>query len=186
VAVILGRGSKPDVELHLAHVLSDNIPVMKRAGGGCAVVLDPGNVIVSVALPLPGIAGIRTAFRQVSDWLIGGLAAIGVDGVRQRGVSDLALADRKVGGSCVYRTRDLLYYSTTLLIQPDLDLVTRYLRHPPREPDYRQGRGHREFMGKLSDRLAHRAPSAVVADLSAALTASKLETIVMRKFSRGR
>ena len=75
---------------------------------------------------------------------------------RQRGVSDLVIGaagarDRKIGGACIYRTRGLLYYSTTLLVGPDLDLVERYLPHPPREPEYREGRGHREFMGSLRE-----------------------------------
>jgi lipoate-protein ligase A len=40
-------------------------------------------------------------------------------------------------------------YSATLLVDPDLDLVERYLAHPPREPEYRRGRPHRDFMGRL-------------------------------------
>ena len=118
------------------------------------MVLDPGNVIVSVALPLPGISGIKSAFGSISDWLIAALAEYGLPDVRQRGVSDLAIPapghlDLKIGGSCIYRTRGLLYYSTTLLVDPDLDLVDRYLPYPPREPDYRSGRSHRQFMGSL-------------------------------------
>ncbi len=34
-------------------------------------------------------------------------------------------------------------------LDPDLDLVDRYLLYPPREPDYRYGRSHRKFMGSL-------------------------------------
>jgi hypothetical protein len=30
-----------------------------------------------------------------------------------------------------------------------MPLVDRYLQHPPREPGYRQGRPHTEFMGSL-------------------------------------
>jgi lipoate-protein ligase A len=181
VAVVLGRGSNPEVELHVANVLQDGVQVLKRPGGGCAVVLDPGNVIVSVALPSPGIAGIRTAFRQTSDWVIAGLDALGVDDVRQRGVSDLAWGDRKIGGSCIYRTRGLLYYSTTLLLQPDLDLVIRYLQHPPREPAYRRGRGHREFLRPLSEMFAPCSTAAVVADLQAALAAGRLNDFVIHR-----
>jgi lipoate-protein ligase A len=42
-----------------------------------------------------------------------------------------------------------VYYSASLLVKPDVSLVERYLRHPPREPEYRRGRSHREFMGAL-------------------------------------
>ena len=90
-----------------------------------------------------------SAFREATDWLIAGLDAAGFPGVRGDGVSDLVLDGRKVGGSCIYRTRGLVYYSTTLLTDPDLDLIHRYLPHPPREPGYRRGRAHRDFLGAL-------------------------------------
>ena len=151
VAVVVGRGGRPEVEVDLAAARADGVPVLRRRGGGCAVVLDPGNMIVSLALPLPGVGGITSAFARVSAWLIDGLADCGVPGVTQEGTSDLALAGRKVGGSCIWRTQGLVYYSTTLLVAPDLALAERYLPHPPREPAYRAGRPHREFMGALRE-----------------------------------
>lgn len=150
VAVVIGRGGKEGVELDMAAIAADQVPVFRRPGGGCAVVLDPGNVIVSVALAMPGLSGIKSAFAGISTWLAGALARLEIPGVEQVGVSDLAVEDVKIGGSCIYRTRGLLYYSTTLLVDPDLDLVERYLPHPPREPAYRQGRTHRQFMGSLA------------------------------------
>jgi lipoate-protein ligase A len=149
VSVVIGRGGHQHLELNTARIAADGVTLFKRPGGGCAVVLDPGNLIVSIAAPLPGIGGIKSSFAAISDWLITALTACGVPGVKQRGISDLAIGERKIGGSCMYRTRDLVYYSTTLLIDPDLDLVDRYLLHPPREPDYRAGRSHRNFMRSL-------------------------------------
>ncbi len=148
-AIVLGRGSKPEVELHLDAVLADGLPVFRRRGGGCAVLLDPGNLIVSVALPMPGIGGSKAAFARLSAWLIEALAAAGAPGVEQRGISDLVLGDRKVGGSAIYREQGLLYYSSTLLIEPDIAGIERWLNHPPREPEYRSGRRHEEFLGAL-------------------------------------
>ena len=113
------------------------------------MVLDPGNLIVSLVAPLAGVGGVTSAFTACTDWLCRGLAEAGVSGVKGDGVSDLVLDDRKVGGSCIYRTRGLVYYATTLLVEPDLALVRRYLPHPPREPAYRRGRRHDDFMGSL-------------------------------------
>lgn len=149
--VVLGRGSKPAVELHLDACLADGVPLLRRRGGGCAVVLDPGNVIVATARPAAGIGGNQAHFDRLTDWLVEALAALGHPGVRKRGISDLALGDRKVGGSCIYRRKGALLFSASLLVHPDLDAVERYLAHPPREPDYRRGRGHREFIGRLVD-----------------------------------
>jgi len=151
---VLGRGSDPEVEVELPAVTADGVALLRRRGGGCAVLLDPGNLVVSVVLPLPGLGDIKRCFARISSWLIEGLRTAGVAGVRQRGVSDLAVGERKIGGSCIYRAKDLLYYSTTLLVDPRLDLVERYLRHPPREPAYRRHRRHAAFMGTLLPLLA--------------------------------
>ena len=147
--VVLGRGSKPELELELEACLADGVPLQRRRGGGCSVVVDPGNVIVSVALAVAGIGGSLQHFDRITRWIAGALAAAGIDGVHREGVSDLALGERKVGGACIYRARNLLYYSATLLVEPDVGLMERYLRRPPREPAYRRGRGHADFVASL-------------------------------------
>ena len=148
--VVLGQGSKPEIELHLEVCIEDNIPVLKRRGGGCAVVIDPGNVIVSVVLPMNGIANNRRYFKRLSEWLVAGLTTIGISGIRHDGISDLVRDDRKVAGACIYCSKDFLYYSATLLVDPDIQLMERYLKYPPREPAYRKGRTHSEFVGTLN------------------------------------
>jgi lipoate-protein ligase A len=45
--------------------------------------------------------------------------------------------------------RQAVLYHGTLLDDFDLGLVTRVLRHPPREPDYRAGRDHGSFLANL-------------------------------------
>ena len=149
VEVVLGRGSRPDREIDAEACLADGVVISRRRGGGCAVVLDPGNVIVSAVLPAEGIGNNTRHFQTITRWLCAALERLGVPDVSRRGISDLALARRKIGGSCIFRTRGLLYYSTTLLVTPDLALMDRYLPHPPREPDYRAGRPHRQFVSPL-------------------------------------
>lgn len=149
--VVLGRGSKPERELDLAACRQDGVEVVRRRGGGCSVVLDAGNVIVSYAAPLTGLGDNKRLIQGLADWLAGGLARIGIEGVSRRGISDLVQGERKVSGSCVHRSRDLYYFSASLLVAPRLELMTRYLAHPPREPDYRAGRAHEAFVGPLVD-----------------------------------
>ncbi len=121
--VVLGSGSRPDVELHLDACHADRVPILRRRGGGCAVVLDPGNVIVSVVVTGLPFGHHRRHFDMLTSWLIAGLERIGVSGVRQAGICDLILGDRKVGGACLHRSR---------------------------EPTYRRGRSHHGFMGSLA------------------------------------
>jgi lipoate-protein ligase A len=139
------------VETRPQIIADDGIPLLRRRGGGCAVVVDPGNLVVSLVLPVPGVGAITAAFTAISAQIAAALAALGIDGVRQAGVSDLTLDDRKLGGACIWRTRGLLYYSTTLLVNPAWDLIDRYLPHPPREPAYRRGRPHREFLTSFAE-----------------------------------
>jgi len=149
VMVVLGRGSDPRVELNVANCVSDRVQVVRRSGGGCSVVLDPGNLVVSVSLAAEGLGRIRSHFDALTDWLIEGLARAGVPGVVRGGVSDLVLADRKIGGSCITRSRGLLLFSCTILVELRVELMERYLAHPPREPGYRRGRPHRDFVGSI-------------------------------------
>jgi lipoate-protein ligase A len=152
--VVLGSGSRPEVELRLDACEADDVPILRRRGGGCSVVLDPGNVIVSVVATGQPFGRHRQQFDTLTAWLIGGLARSGMPGVRQAGTCDLVLGDKKVGGACLHRARDVLYYSVSLLVEPDIEKVNRYLKHPPREPEYRQGRSHCDFMGSLASFLA--------------------------------
>ncbi len=150
ICVVLGTGSSPETELHIDACQADGVDIFRRRGGGCAVVLDPGNVIVSVAAVGLPFGQHRQQFNILTNWLIAGLEHIGYPGIVPEGICDLALNDRKVGGACLYRSRDLLYYSISLLVNPDLNLAMRYLRHPPREPEYRRGRVHDDFMGSIN------------------------------------
>ncbi|MBD3220026.1 hypothetical protein GF314_02185 [bacterium] len=149
LAAVIGRGGDPWRETRPDVLAADAVPLYRRRGGGCAVIVDPGNLVCSLVLPLAGVGEITRAFASISREVIHALAAVGVPGVQQSGVSDLTLAGRKLGGSCIWRTRGLVYYSTTLLVDPDLDAIDRYLPHPPREPEYRRGRAHRDFLTSL-------------------------------------
>jgi lipoate-protein ligase A len=150
-AVVLGLGSRVERELNVDACLADGVQILKRDGGGCAVVIEPGQVIVSVVLPTEGLHDNRRYFGQLTEWVIGRLKVTGIEGVAKAGTSDLAVGDRKVGGACIHRTKDYLYYTTTLLVDPLVELMERYLKHPPREPEYRRGRGHRDFVMGLEE-----------------------------------
>ncbi len=148
--VVLGRGSRPEVELDLDACLEDGVLLRRRRGGGCAVLVDPRDVLVAAAIAAPGIGDNLGHFDRLGRWLVKGLARAGLPGIGRAGISDLILGDRKVAGCCIYRRKGRLLYSASLLVDPDLARMERYLRHPPREPGYRGGRSHRDFVGGLA------------------------------------
>jgi lipoate-protein ligase A len=69
--------------------------------------------------------------------------------VHAAGTSDLAVLDRKFSGNSMRVKRHSLLYHGTLLYDFPLDLVDRYLKAPPRQPQYRAGRSHDQFVANL-------------------------------------
>ena len=102
---VLGSGSRPEVELDLDACEEDNVPILRRRGGGCSVILDPGNVIVSVVATGQPFGRYRQAFDTLTDWLIDGLARCGMPGISQAGICDLVVGDKKVAGACAGEAR---------------------------------------------------------------------------------
>ncbi|TKJ42172.1 hypothetical protein CEE37_00405 [candidate division LCP-89 bacterium B3_LCP] len=178
-AVVVGRGGKAHLEVNLEACQSDSVPVVRRPGGGCAVVIDPGNVIISVVLPTEGIEGNKQYFDRLSQWVIDRLAEAGITNVYQDGISDLVIDDHKIGGSSIYRNQDYLYYSTTILANPQLHLIDRYLQHPPKEPPYRRNRSHREFLGTLSVKFGEDYSAQLLADsLKKSISSEQLISLI--------
>ncbi len=150
VCVVLGRSNRAGREARLEACARDGVPVYRRRGGGGAVVLAPGCLVVSVARPLadPVCAGrgLEAAVRVLAR----ALAETTGMHLEVRGTGDLCVGDRKVGGSTVYARRGGFLYQASVLVSMDLGLVDRYLRHPSREPPYRRGRPHRTFLTTLA------------------------------------
>ena len=169
-AVVAGRGSQLEQEIHLPECRADGIPIFRRPGGGCSVFLDPGNIIVSLAAPCPDLSHTRPLFDGATQWLLAGLKDIGISKAYIDGVSDLVLSDQKVGGTCFYHGRKTGYFSASLLYQPDLAAMCRYLKYPPKTPKYRRGRGHGQFVTALAPVLEFSSITGVIDALSAGLS----------------
>ena len=173
-AVVAGKGSDLDREIRISRCLEDGVWIYRRMGGGCSVFLDPGTLVVSLACPSPGISGIQTLFKACACWLLNGLKSIGVEGVYLDGNSDIVIQNKKVGGSCFYRSRGMGYYTASLLVEPDIDGMERYLKFPPRQPDYRENRCHKDFVTSLCHytcgRDLHSILSALTPHLNTGLT----------------
>jgi lipoate-protein ligase A len=75
--------------------------------------------------------------------------ALAVPGLTIRGISDLAMGERKVSGNSQRRSSRALLHHGTLLYAFEAATVERYLMEPYRQPDYRSGRCHADFLGNL-------------------------------------
>jgi lipoate-protein ligase A len=152
VMVVLGAGRKAEEDVRLEQAASDGVPLRRRRGGGGTVVLSPGQVVLALVTEVSSPFHNREYFRAINHWVREALAEVGVPAelIQDRGISDLALGERKILGTSLYRRRRILFYQGSLLVESELALFDRYLRFPSRTPDYRQGRGHLEFCTTLA------------------------------------
>ncbi len=151
--VVVGSSSRIDEDVDRAACNRLGVRIVRRPSGGLTVVLGPGCVMWSVVVP---IAGPQPAIERIHAAMLNPLCtALQATGrpVVRRGSSDLAVretdGDRKVSGNALRVRRGGILYHGTLLDSLDLDLVSTLLRHPPREPEYRDGRDHRRFLANL-------------------------------------
>lgn len=150
--IVLGRSGKVGEEIDVAAAHRDGVPILRRASGGGTVVAARGCHFFSVLLSLqqrPELQMIDRAHEFVMRRLVASLLPL-VPDIRFQGTCDLTVADKKVSGNSLRLKRDWLLYHGTLLLNMDLGLVSRYLKHPPREPSYRSGRQHAEFLANLN------------------------------------
>lgn len=148
--VILGYSSRPEDELNIPNILKDNVKIFRRKGGGCSVVLLEGMIIISVGYKTLMYHGFTEAMQMINSRIIRALTSAGIINVSIAGVSDLVINAKKILGCSLYKGKEFSIYHGSLVIDSDLSLVDRYLKHPPREPEYRKGRKHSEFMTNLS------------------------------------
>lgn len=150
-AVVLGRSSVASLEANLAACRAEHVPVIRRSSGGSAIVAGPGCLMYGIVLRYAGREHLRLLDEAHKHVLSAVAAALGtlVADIRQLGTSDLAIGRRKFSGNSVRCKRDHLLYHGTLLYDFDLRLIERLLLEPPRQPDYRLGRPHGEFVTNL-------------------------------------
>ena len=148
--IVLGAGRSAEGDVDLAAAERDGVPVLRRKGGGGTVVLSPGQAVIALATEVSSPFRNREYALEIAGWCARALEELGVGGVEARGISDLAIRERKILGSSIYRSRQVLFYQASLLVDLDTGLFGRYLRHPSRVPDYRQGRSHEEFCTTLT------------------------------------
>jgi lipoate-protein ligase A len=148
-AVVLGSGCKLADDVDDDACRADGVPILRRSSGGGTVLLGQGCLCFSLVLSFtrsPELTDIRPSYRVI---LVRVAEALGMPEVEQAGISDLAIAGRKFSGNAQQRKRHHLLHHGTILYAFDLARVGRYLRPPPRQPEYRAGREHEAFIRNL-------------------------------------
>jgi lipoate-protein ligase A len=77
------------------------------------------------------------------------LAAILKAPVEMQGHTDLAIGGLKFCGNAQRRKKHFLLFHGSFLLHLDIDIVERALPMPSKQPDYRLGRSHSDFLLNL-------------------------------------
>lgn len=150
-AVVLGASGRLHEDVITEACLADGVPIARRSSGGGTVVVGPGALNFAVVLPrdfAPGLDAVDRAQAFVLGRLASELRGRGVP-AEVLGSGDLTVARRKVSGSAQRRLKGYFLVHATVLRDFPLGLIARYTRQPDRQPAYREGRSHDDFVANL-------------------------------------
>jgi len=148
--IVLGQSNSIETSLYTDAASADGLRVTKRPSGGETVILTPATIAFTVAKRFPEMIQFRDFFRMVNGRVITALEELGVSRLGSKGISDITIGNRKILGSSMRKVNNKLVYHAVLNLGEDPALFARYLRHPGREPDYREGRSHSEFVTSMA------------------------------------
>ena len=149
--VVLGLSKKADVDVHEAQCKQDNIPILKRCSGGGTVLQGPGCFNYGFILPMSFHADLAS-LHNTTTYILHTVQRIlepKVPDCALMGISDLAINHVKFSGNAQRRLKHALLFHGTILYNMDLGLVSKYLKEPPVQPDYRNKRPHQRFIQNL-------------------------------------
>jgi lipoate-protein ligase A len=151
--IVVGYANKVAEETHILACEKSGVPILRRCSGGGSVVQGPGCLNYSLILPIHVVAdnalSITGTNRFVMERNRAACQSLVARQVEVAGHTDLVLDGRKFSGNSQRRRRDWFLFHGTFLYNFDLKLLERWLRPPPRQPDYRQNRPHGEFVTQL-------------------------------------
>jgi lipoate-protein ligase A len=96
----------------------------------------------------PALTDLHASYRFILGRMAARLESYAT-GIGFQGLSDLTLGERKFSGNSQQRKRTHLLHHGTLLYAFDVAPVSRYLKLPPRQPEYRRGRTHEDFVANV-------------------------------------
>ncbi|MBL9139986.1 MAG: lipoate--protein ligase family protein [Verrucomicrobiales bacterium] len=151
--VVVGYGNKVESEVNVSACADAGVPVLRRVSGGGTVVLGPGCLAYAIALPthvaleLESVTGTN---RWIMERQRRAMQAVTAREVRVQGHTDLTVDGLKFSGNSQRRRARSVLFHGTLLLSFDLSVISRCLRFPSMEPDYRAGRAHAAFVTNLA------------------------------------
>ena len=152
-AVVLGASGRIDDDVFLDDCAADGVPILRRSSGGGTVVLGPGVLCVTVILPedaAPGLSRVDLAHTHVLEKIASGPPRVQCSPMAILGRGDLVIEDRKFAGSAQRRLKTGSWCIARSCTISRSSESARYLKIPRRQPEYRAGRSHADFLVNLA------------------------------------
>jgi len=147
--VVLGAGCKVGSEVDVQNLIHDEVALFRRKGGGGTVLLGPHTMVLTIQANVSHPFGHKIYFGAINQAIIDTLQIIFPLNYREQGISDITVNHRKLCGSSIYRRKKLLLFQASVLVEDDSRHMERYLKTPPKQPEYRQNRNHSSFVTNL-------------------------------------
>ena len=150
--VVVGYSNRVETEVNLAFCEQNRVPVLRRCTGGGTVLQGPGCLNYSLVLRIAGaepLGSITGTNRYILERHGRALGALVRARVGHEGQTDLTVGGLKFSGNAQRRKQHCLLFHGSLLLHLDLAMVERALPMPSRQPEYRVGRTHTDFLMNL-------------------------------------
>jgi len=150
--IVLGASNNAEESLHMENVIEDKVCILKRPSGGQTVILTPNNIMISAVFFDQEKLHPKDIFQHINKLIISAIEKTGIRNLSAMGISDIAIGGKKILGSAIYRNKRALLYHAVLNLGEPASTFERYLKHPSKEPDYRKGRSHSDFVTSLKEK----------------------------------
>jgi lipoate-protein ligase A len=191
-AVVLGASGRIADDIFTGACQADRVAILRRSSGGGTVVLGPGILCITVILPEdaePGLGRVDLAHAYVLEGIATALRSA-LPSVSVLGRGDLVIDGRKIGGSAQRRLKSWFMVHCSILYDFPIDRIVQYLKMPRRQPEYRAGRSHEDFLvnlplprQKLADTIRNAFSTGPSALPAPSVQPALLQSLLSEKFS---
>lgn len=169
-AIVLGRTCRAEENVkddflssvvfsHSKRKLNAGTALCRRASGGGTVLHGPCNINYSLFFSqdaFPKLYPLKNSYADIIGLVRSALSMQGIQ-TEMKGLSDIVLKTgdnitKKISGNAQFRKHGFICHHGTLLTCGELiSGIAKHLKHPPKEPDYRNGRDHSSFLSYLPE-----------------------------------
>lgn len=150
--IVLGASGNPDESLNMESVQEDHITVLKRPSGGETIILTPNNIMISAVFCNIKNLRAKDVFQRINRLIISSIEKTGIKGLSLVGISDIAVAGRRILGSAIYRSKNVLLYHAVLNLGEPAATFERYLKPSSKESADRSGRAAIDLTTSLKEK----------------------------------